>query len=382
MLNGIEHIYKLDPLGIAITSIARIGTKIYCGLTGGSKSLTVFDIEKNEFTETFNVFPWIDDNPQLVLRKIHNSLGALQDGNILFGEGILYNWDGIPFELKNDGNTEDMQNRRLQAELPRLNLEECGPSNMETFDLTWLKGGKILLFKPDTKNIEEIGQLPATLYSQSMVVDPVNRKAYGHTIGNCQFFEVDIDKKTIKNHGRISTWAFHNMVVKDGIVYGAWIDFDLEAKLRVLRFDPKKGFVERLNNVLLNDPGERVQGNKGIDQWLVHSSGQIYVGIAGTGILYQFNEEKLNLTEIGRVGQGGRITSLDEDENGRVIFTGGFPKMSIGRYDPESGKLEDFGPLTEKYDKIYFHGSTYYDKKLYLAETDSGVASLWEVSLP
>lgn len=37
--------------------------------------------------------------------------------------------------------------------------------------------------------------------------------------------------------------------------------------------------------------------------------------------------------------------------------------------------------VTDKYDKIYFHGSTLVDT-LYLAETDSGVASLWEVLIP
>jgi hypothetical protein len=88
------------------------------------------------------------------------------------------------------------------------------------------------------------------------------------------------------------------------------------------------------------------------------------------------------LKEIGRIGQGGRITSLDEDENGRIIFTGGFPKMSVGRYDPKTEKLEDFGTITDKYNKIYFHGSAYSDGVLYLAETDSGVASMWEVKIP
>lgn len=306
----------------------------------------------------------------------------MNDGRVIIGEGILYSWDGIPFELRNDHNTEAMQNRRELCGQLRLNLKDIGPTDMQTFDMRWLKGGKILTWHPDTKKITEICQLPTGQYVQSMVLDKENNKAYGHTIGGTIFFEVFIDEQRIELHGRISTWAFHNLVVKKGIVYGAWIDFDLENKLRVLRFDPKKSFLERLNAVYLDDPGPRVQGNKGIDQWIVHSSGTIYVGIAGSGVLYQFDDKNLKLIEIGRIGQGGHITSLDEDEKGRIIFTGGFPKMSVGRFDPKTNKIEDFGPITEKYNKIYFHGSTYYNGTLYLAETDSGVASIWEVKLP
>ena len=261
MIKGIEHIFTGSPQAIAITSLTRQGDSIFCGLTSGPEALVRFDIKENKFTQSYNVFPWANDTEQIVLRKIHNSLGTLDDG-------------------------------------------------------------------------------------------------------------------------RISTWAFHNMVIKNGIVYGAWIDTNIEEKLRVLRFDPAKGYLERLSSILLDDPGPRVQGNKGIDQWMVHSNGDIYVGTAGGGTLYRFDEKELTLEKIGQIGHGGRVTSLDEDENGRVIFTSGFPKMSIGRYNPATKKLEDFGPITDKYDKIYFHGSVYKDGILYLAETDSGVASLWEVPMP
>ena len=382
MLEGIEHIFKDDAQAIATTAITRQGNLIYCGLTGGPVSLAVFDISKKKFIKGINVFPWANDTPQIVLRKIHNALGNLNDGRIVLGEGILYTWDGIPFNLNADHNTEHVEVRRKQSGMPPLNMEMMGPSDMPNFDLRWLPGGQILIYDPITNKTEKIAQLKNSHYVQSMIVDPVNNKAYGHTIGDCHFFEVDINKKTIEDHGRISTWAFHNMIVKNGIVYGAWIDMDMKNKLRVLRFDPAKGFLERLEAVYLDDPGERVQGNRGIDQWLVHSSGAIFVGTAGTGMLYQFDEKKLKLQEIGRIGKGGRITSLEEDEQGRVLFTGGFPKMSVGRYDPKSQKITDFGPITNKYEKIYFHGATYLNKTLYLAETDSGVASLWEVPIP
>jgi hypothetical protein len=277
MLKGIEHIYTADAQAIAVTSIARNGNKIYCGLTGGSNCLAIFDIENKKFVGEANVFPWVNTTPQIVLRKIHNALGIMKDGRVILGEGILYSWDGIPFELKNDHNTEAMQNRRKQSGMSPLQLKDIGPTDMQSFDMRWLTGGKILTWHPDTNKITEICQLPTGQYVQSMVLDKENNKAYGHTIGGTLFFEVFIDEGRLEMHGRISTWAFHNLVVKNGVVYGAWIDFDLQNKLRILRFDPKKGFLERLNAVYLDDPGPRVQGNKGIDQWIVHSSGDIYV---------------------------------------------------------------------------------------------------------
>ncbi len=60
----------------------------------------------------------------------------------------------------------------------------------------------------------------------------------------------------------------------------------------------------------------------------------------------------------------------------------GFPLMHVARYDPTTGKTEDFGPVTDRYDQVYFHGSAYVDGTLFLAETDSGVATLWEVKVP
>ena len=382
MIKGTEHIFKGSPQAIAITAIARQGNSIFCGLTSGPETLAKFDIKEKRFTQSYNVFPWANDTEQIVLRKIHNSMGTLSDGRILIGEGILYTWDGIPFNLREEHNTEPLQQRREKCGMPRMDMHLVSPSDMSSFDLRWLTGGKILIFDPVTGTTEEVCQVPPMTYVQSMVIDADNNKAYGHTLGACHFFEIFIDEKRIIDHGRISTWAFHNMVIKNGIVYGAWIDNEIKEKLRVLRFDPAKGYLERLPNIFLDDPGPRVQGNRGIDQWIVHSSGDIYVGTAGGGVLYRFDEVELTFEEIGHVGEGGRVTSLDEDEQGRIIFTAGFPKMSVGRYNPKTKEIENFGPITDKYDKIYFHGSVYKDGTLYLAETDSGVASLWEVPMP
>lgn len=382
-LQGVEHVHSLNEQACAITSVVLRGDKVWCGLTGGRFCLVPFDLVNKRFDDPVDIFPWVCERPQVVLSKIHNALALMDDGRLVIGEGILYTWDGIPFEVGQDVAFSHQNHRRAQCGLPLLRSEHVGPTDLAKFDMRCMTGGKILLYDPDSRTAQAVGSVQPFNYVQSMIVDPKRQRAYGHTLGDCHFFVADLEKQTVEDHGRISTFAFHNLVVTPaGIVYGAWIDFDLKNKLRVLRFDPAKGYLERLSATYLDDPGPRIQGNRGIDQWLVHSKGEIYVGMAGNGILYKFDEEKLCLEEIGAAGAGGRLTSLVEDEQGRVIFTGGFPMMHVGRYDPKSRKLEDFGPITDRYEKIYFHGGVYRDGTLYLAETDSGVASLWEVPVP
>ena len=48
----------------------------------------------------------------------------------------------------------------------------------------------------------------------------------------------------------------------DGVVYGAWIDYDAQEALRVLRFDPSQpnASLERLPQWYLPNAGPRVQG--------------------------------------------------------------------------------------------------------------------------
>ena len=382
-LNGIEHVYGSDEQALSITSLLQRGKTLWCGLTGGRRCLVPFDIATKQFAPPVDIFPWIDDRPQVVLGKIHNSLGLLDDGRLIVGEGILTNWDGIPFNFRNDPHTAVTDRRRTAAGLAPRDLDKLQPCDLQSFDMRWLGGGKILTYDPETHRIDEIGKVQRFNYVHSMVVDPKTARAYGHTIGDCHFFVADINARTVEDHGKISRFAFHNLTIApDGVVWGAWIDSDCQEKLRVLRYDPARGHLERLSVTYLDDPVPRHHGNVGIDQWLVHSSGDIYVGMAVTGTLYKFDPNELRLTEIGIAGEGGRVTSLDEDDSGRVLFTGGFPLMHVGRYDPRSRKLEDLGPITDKYEQVYFHGSAYSDGVLYLAETDAGVATLWEVPIP
>jgi hypothetical protein len=382
-LNGSEHIHTADPKATAITSVVLRGDTVWCGLTSGRHCLVPFDLTTRQFGEAVDIFPWVDERPQPVTSKIHNGLGILDDGRLVVGEGILYSWDGIPSEVGADRYVANNESRRERAGLPPQQAGVHGLRSLAEFDMRCMSAGKVLLYDPDSGTTELVGQVPKFTYVHSLVVDAEGKRAYGHTIGGCRFFVADLEAKSVEDHGQISTYAFHNLVIAPGgVVYGAWIDHDATGKLRVMRYDPKKGFVERLKEAYLDDPGPRVQGNRGIDQWLVHSSGQIYVGMAGSGLLYRFDPEALTLEQIGRAGEGGRVTSTGEDEHGRVLFSGGFPRMHIGRYDPANGKVEDLGPVTDRYDHIYFHGSVYVDGTLYLAETDSGVPSLWEVKLP
>jgi hypothetical protein len=385
-LNAIEHVHGTDPQAVAITAVARRGDTVWCGLTAGRYALVPFDLKTRKFGEPVDLFPWVDDRPQTVLSKIHNSMGVLNDGRLMIGEGVLFTWDGLPYQytpqLLNEANT-----RRAGCGLPPLDPARVGITKLESFDMRTMTGGKVLVYDPDRNASQIIGQVQPFNYVQSMLVDPQRRRAYGHTLGDCHFFTADVEEKKVEDHGRISIFAFHNLCqMPDGTVYGAWVDFDENEALRVLRFDPNQSnpHLERLPQWYLPEAGPRVQGNRGIDQWLVHSDSTIYVGMAGNGILYRFDPKSLQTTMIGRIGQGGRVTSLVEDEHGRVLFTGGFPRMHVGRFDPKSrdGRIEDFGPVSDQLEKIYFHGCVYAHSTLWLAETDSGVASLWEVHVP
>jgi hypothetical protein len=382
-LRAIEHTHSSDDQAIAITALVQRGDQLWCGLTAGRYALVPFDLKSREYGQPVDLFPWVDDRPQTVLSKIHNAMGVLDDGRLAIGEGILYSWDGLPFEYTPELLAES-NHRRASTGLPPLKFERISATNLATYDMRCMAGGQVLTYDPETGKIERIGQVQRFNYVQSMIVDPKRHLGYGHTLGDCHFFVADFDKKTVEDHGRISTFAFHNPVIVNGVMYAAWIDYDAKEALRVLRYDPGKpnAILERLSNEYLPAAGPRVQGNRGIDQWLVHSDGTVYVGMAGNGELYRFDPKTMTTSHVGRIGTGGRVTSLVEDEQGRVLFTGGFPRMHIGRLDPRTGVIEDFGPVTDRYEKIYFHGCAYADGALWLAETDAGVASLWEVHLP
>ena len=384
MLDVIEHVYAGDDQAIAFTALVRLGGRLWCGLTGGRRCLVPFDLAARRFGSGVDIFPWADDGPQVVLRKIHNGMAILDEQRLVIGEGVLFGWDGIPYAFDPaDAGARRIATRRKASGIPPIRPERVGPGDLARFDMRQMPGGRILIYDIHTGSVEPIGQAPPFNYIQSLTVDRRRAIAYAHTLGDCHFLAIDLGAKRVEDHGKISRFAFHNMLVApDGIVYAAWTDSAARPKLRVLRFDPAKGFLERLDAAYLDDPGPAVQGNVGLDQWLVHSSGDIYLGTVATGTLCRFDLDRLAVQPVAQAGPGGRVTTIDEDERGRILFTGGFPLMHVARFDPATGKVEDFGPVTDHYEQVYFHGSAYVDGTLFLAETDSGVAALWEVKLP
>src|SRR5262245_19199828 len=108
-LRSIEHVHGSDDQAIAITALLTRGNQLWCGLTAGRYALVPFDIATRKFGKPVDLFPWVDDRTQTVLSKIHNGFGLLDDGRIAIGEGILYSWDGLPFEYSNAllGETND-----------------------------------------------------------------------------------------------------------------------------------------------------------------------------------------------------------------------------------------------------------------------------------
>ena len=210
MLTGIEHTFSVDEQAIAITSLVRVGRTLWCGLTSGRRALVPFDLDTKTFSEPVDIFPWLDERPQVVLSKIHNGMRRLADGRLVIGEGILYTWDGIPFELHEDANAPHQNARRAMCGLPPLKPDRVGPADLPTFDMRWMQGGRILIFSPETGAIEMIGQVQPFNYVQSLALDAERNVAYGHTLGDCHFFVADLNTGTIEDHGRISTFAFHN----------------------------------------------------------------------------------------------------------------------------------------------------------------------------
>ena len=56
--------------------------------------------------------------------------------------------------------------------------------------------------------------------------------------------------------------------------------------------------------------------------------------------------------------------------------------MSVGRYDPSSGKLENFGPVTDRYPKVYFHGCALRDGVLWLTASSTAQSAKLRQATP
>lgn len=379
-----EFIVK-EKLAIAITAIARVGDTLYLGLTGGARCLAAFDAKTKKIDLCPPIFPWVENRGYRA--KIHNAMTALADGTLLLAEGNHFTWDGIPVTVNyfNRELPESMLSRKRAGGYPDARYEDFCLKDLENWDRRATDpGGVVLRYLPATGQTEVIGRLPRYLYAQSMIADPARGRAFGHTLPDNHFFYVDIKNKTVEDFGRISDYGFHNMVIApNGVCYAAWID-RADGALKLLRFDPDRRRLDYLNKLILKDPGAKIAGNQGVDQWIVTRSGEVYAGMIANSLLLRFDWEEETFDVIGQLAQGGRVTSMDEDENGAIWASAGYPHTRLVRFDPKaSGKerIVDFGAVNDRYPRCYFHASCYHDGELYLGETDGFSPSLHCVDL-
>lgn len=213
---------------------------------------------------------------------------------------------------------------------------------------------------------------------------PKSDHAFGHTIPDNHFFHLDIGKEELVDHGRISDYAFHHMAIgRDGVCYATWLD-KADGSMKLLRFDPKACRLEHTDQIILRDPGSKIAGNLGVDSWLVTRDGTIYMGTVANSLLFRFDPTSIEFTLLGRLAEGGRVTSMDEDDNGILWISAGYPHTRLVRFDPSVQVLSaitDCGPINPAYERCYIHASCLYQGKLYLGETDGFSPSLHIVDL-
>lgn len=380
-----RELHVPDRYAIAITSIARIERKIYLGLTAGARSLAVYDIDRDEISMAPEIFPWVTDRGYCA--KIHNAMGVLNDGTLLLGEGNHFTWDGIPVTVNyfNKELPESMLGRKRAQGWPDVKYTDFCRENLLGWDRTATDpGGKIMRYDPITQQTETICNLPPFFYVQSMVLDTKRQRAFGHTLPDNHFFYVDVKSRTLREFGHISDFAHHNMVVTPaGICYGGWID-RADGSLKLLKFDPEEQRLEYLDKVILRDPGAKVAGNQGIDSWIVTRNGDIYMGTVANSLLFRFDSETEDFELVAQLAKGGRVTSMDEDDNGIIWIGADYPHMRLIRFDPKASgrdRVIDCGRVNDTYPRCYFHGSCYFEGKLYLGETDGFSPSLHIVDL-
>jgi len=382
---NLEEFFVPDRLAIAITSMERLGDKIYLGLTGGPQLLAVFDIATREISMGPPICPWIGQRGYC--GKFHNAMGALPDGSLLLGECSHLTWDGLPVTANyfRTELPERMLARKRAQGFPDVEYTDYCLPDLSNWDRrTMDPGGKILRYDPSQDKVEEFCSLPPLLYAQSLLVDGARGQAFGHTIPDNHFFHVDLNSRELTDYGRISDFAFHHMVVApNGVCFASWLDL-ADRSLKLLRFDPKLARLEHTNRIILRDPGSKIAGNQGIDYWLVARDGTVYMGTVANSLLFRFDPEALEFTLLGRLAEGGRVTSMDEDKDGILWISAGYPHTHLIRFDPAIDgpkAISDLGPINADHERCYVHASCLHESKLYLGETDGFSPSLHVVDL-
>jgi hypothetical protein len=62
------------------------------------------------------------------------------------------------------------------------------------------------------------------------------------------------------------------------------------------------------------------------------------------------------------IADGGRGTTMDEDDDGGILIGSGYPHMRLLRFQPDTKNIEDMGQVNDKHPRCYFHASCYYSK--------------------
>lgn len=379
---NVKELHVQDRLAIAVTSMQRCGDRIFLGLTSGANILAEYDTISETLTLHENVFPWIGNRGYC--SKVHNALGTLPDGSLILGEGNHFTWDGIPVTVNyfNHELPESMLQRKRDQGYPDVRYTDFCLENLDGWQRSRTdRGGRILRYYPQERRHEVVAWLPEYLYTQSLIVDSAREIGFGHTLPDNHFFFVDFKNKRLRDFGRISDFAHHNMLITpQGLCYGAWLD-RADLTLKLFRFDPSDESFAYLNSQILPEIGPKIAGNQGVDEWIVTRNGRVFMGTVAEAKLLEFFPEQETFRMVARLGHGGRVTSMSEDDDGTVWITAGYPHMRLFAFTPESGRILDYGHVNSTYARCYFHAGCYCRGKLYLGETDCFSPSLHIIDL-
>lgn len=378
----VKELHVQDRLAIAVTSMQRCDDRIYLGLTSGANILAEYNTTSETLTLHENIFPWIGDRGYC--SKVHNALGRLPDGSLILGEGNHFTWDGIPVTVNyfNHELPESMLQRKRSQGYPDVRYTDFCLENLQNWQRSRSdRGGRILRYFPHERRSEVVAWLPEYLYTQSLIVDSEREVGFGHTLPDNHFFFVDFKSKRLRDFGRISDFAHHNMLVTpQGLCYGAWLD-RADLTLKLFRFNPNDESFTYLNSMILPEIGPKIAGNQGVDEWIVTRSGRIFMGTVAEARLLEFLPGSETFRPVATLGHGGRVTTMSEDEEGTVWITAGYPHMHLFALTPDSEEVRDFGQVNATYERCYFHAGCCYRGKLYLGETDCFSPSLHIIDL-
>ncbi|MFH2068196.1 MAG: hypothetical protein ABII89_01865 [Candidatus Omnitrophota bacterium] len=206
----------------------------------------------------------------------------------------------------------------------------------------------------------------------SLAIDNNRKILYGLSSKNGLFFTYEIEKKkiTVKEKiDEINEFSRKLLIVKNGIVYG------LGYKGQIVKFDPKKSKLERLDIFAPSLKGRELYNR--VDCWVFdEESGLIYGGTID-GIIFIFNPENEEIICLGKPIDQMRIRALTVGKDGRVFGVGGEPGKCchLFVYEPRKRQLRDLGVLLATHETPWCgyeidSAVTGKDGEIYLGESD------------